>query len=180
VISIPSGLTGAAYERAATAAPPFAESDEIYPDMIARAGWEIDAHIDLTGAYLDSARVTVVAEEQHGEALKEVQGEAEYAARLARRKLLVEILQEGLARRELFVAVNPAAMIEPGREARAIIRATPISRFRLAVARRRSSYCCAISTGWMRRRARSVPGSLASAAKLLRGGQNITPIGSFT
>ena len=72
---------------------------------------EIDAirnrlHIDLTGQYLDSARVTVAAEEEHGEALKQLHGEAEFAARLTRRKLLVAILQEGLARRELFVAVN--------------------------------------------------------------------------
>ena len=98
VISIPPGLTGTAYERAAAAAAPFAESDEEYPAMIARAGWEIDAHIDLTGQYLDCARVTVAAEEENGAALREVHGEEDFAARLARRKLLVAILEEGLAR----------------------------------------------------------------------------------
>jgi len=106
VISIPPGLSGADYERAATAAPPFAESDEEYPALIARAGWEIAEHIDLTGQYLDSARITVAAEEAHGDALRKLHGEEEFTARLARRKLLVTILEEGLARRELFAAVN--------------------------------------------------------------------------
>jgi hypothetical protein len=105
VISMPPGLTGSALMRAVEAAPPFAESAEEYPAMIERAGWEIAEHIDLTGQYLDSARVTVAAEEAHGEALRQVHGEEDYAARLARRKLLVAILEEGLARRELFVAV---------------------------------------------------------------------------
>ena len=101
VISIPPGLTGAAYERAAATAP-FAESDEEYPAMIERAGWKISEHIELTGQYLDSARITVAAEEENGEAIQEVHGDADFAARLARRKLLVVVLEEGLARRELF------------------------------------------------------------------------------
>jgi len=104
VISIPPGLTGATYERAAAAAPPFAESDEEYPAMIERAGWKISEHIELTGQYLDSARITVAAEEENGEAIQEVHGDADFAARLARRKLLVVVLEEGLARRELFAA----------------------------------------------------------------------------
>ena len=103
VISIPPGLTGAAYERAAAAAP-FAESDEEYPAMIERAGWKISEHIELTGQYLDSARITVAAEEENDEAIQEVHGDADFAARLARRKLLVTVLKEGLARRELFAA----------------------------------------------------------------------------
>ena len=104
VISIPPGLLGSDYERAAEAAPPFAASEEEYPAMIERAGWKIDQHIDLNGQYLDSARITVAAEEEHGEALRQLHGEEDYAARLARRKLLVTILEEGLGRRELFVA----------------------------------------------------------------------------
>ncbi len=104
VIFIPAGLTGATYERAATAAPPFAESDEAYPAMVERAGWKITEQIDLTGQYLDSARITVAAEEEHGEALRQVHGEADFAARLERRKLLVAIIEEGLASRELFAA----------------------------------------------------------------------------
>ena len=106
VISIPPGLTGADYERAVEATPPFAESGEEYPAMIERAGWEIEAHIDLNPQYLDSARITVAAEEEHGDALRKLHGEEEFAARLARRKLLVAILEEGLARRELFAAIN--------------------------------------------------------------------------
>lgn len=106
VISIPPGLSGSDYERAVTAAPPFAESDEEYPAMMARAGWEIVEQIDLTGQYLDLARITVAAEQEHGNALRKVHGEEEFTARLARRKLLVTILEEGLARRELFAAVN--------------------------------------------------------------------------
>ena len=107
VISIPPGLSDAAFERAATAAPPFAESDEEYPAMIARAGWEIAEHIDLTGQYLDCARITVAAEEEHGDALRKLHGEEEFTARLAQRKLLVVILEDGLARRELFAAIKP-------------------------------------------------------------------------
>jgi SAM-dependent methyltransferase len=106
VISMPPGLTGSALMRAVEAAPPFAESDEEYPAMIERAGWEIIEHSDLTGQYLDSARVTVAAEEENGEALREVHGEEDFAARLTRRKLLVAILEEGLAKRELFVATH--------------------------------------------------------------------------
>ena len=105
VISIPPGLTGADDERASHAAPPFAESDAPYPEMIESAGWEITEHIDMTGQYLDSARVTVTAEEENGEALRELHGEEDYAARLERRKMLVGVLEDGLARREIFVAV---------------------------------------------------------------------------
>jgi SAM-dependent methyltransferase len=105
VIFVPPGLTGADYERAIEAAPPFAESDEEYPALIARAGWEITGQIDMTGQYLESARVTVAAEEENGAALSKLHGEEEHAARLARRKLLVTVIEDGLARRELFVAV---------------------------------------------------------------------------
>ena len=46
----------------------------------------------------------VAAEEENGEAIQEVHGDADFAARLARRKLLVVVLEEGLARREVFAA----------------------------------------------------------------------------
>ena len=52
------------------------------------------------------ARLTVAAEEEHDAALRQLHGEEEFTARLNRRKLLVTILEEGLARRELFAAVN--------------------------------------------------------------------------
>ena len=105
VISIPPGQTGADYERASHAAPPFAESDAPYAEMIERAGWEITEHIDMTWQYLDSARVTVAAEEENGAALREMHGEEEYGARLERQKTLVTVLEDGLACREIFTAV---------------------------------------------------------------------------
>ena len=108
VISIPPGLSGSDYERAVEAAPPFAESGEEYPAMIKRAGWKIVEHIDLNPQYLESARITVAAEQEHSDALRKLHAEEEFAARLARRKLLVAILEEGLARRELFAAINAA------------------------------------------------------------------------
>lgn len=105
VISIPPGLPGADYERASHAAPPFAESEAPYPEMIERAGWEIAEHIDMTGQYLDSARITVTAEEENGAALRELHGDEDYEARLERRKMLVGVLEDGLACREIFSAV---------------------------------------------------------------------------
>lgn len=104
VISISPGLASADHERAVAAAPPFTDTREEYPAMLDRTGWEITDRIDLTTEFLETSRRMLAEEEAHAGELGELHGADEFAARLARRRSRVGILEDGLLRRELFAA----------------------------------------------------------------------------
>ncbi len=104
VISIPPGLSSTDHARALAAGPPFIDAEEAYPAVIEETGWEITDHLDLTGAFLESSRRMLDEEETHADELGRLHGAEDFAARLNKRRSRVDILGEGLLRRELFAA----------------------------------------------------------------------------
>ncbi len=104
VISIPPGLSLADHGRAVAASPSFTDTQEEYPTMLARTGWEITDHIDLTAEFLALSRRMLEEEESRADELGKLHGADDFAARLIRRRSRVGILENGLLRRELFAA----------------------------------------------------------------------------
>ncbi len=105
VISIPSDLSPADYERAEKTDPPFVETEQAYPAMIREAGWEIVEKIDISDDFLGSTRRILREEEAHGDALTALHGEADYREKLVKRRNRIKSLEQGLLKRELFAAI---------------------------------------------------------------------------
>lgn len=103
-ISITSGLSPAAYERAAAAGPSFKVLDTEYAPMLQQTGWRLTNYIDLTSEYAAAMHHMLREEESRADALVPLFGEAEFADRLARRRRTAQALDENLLRRELFGA----------------------------------------------------------------------------
>jgi len=107
VISIAPGLSGAAYERAAAAGPPFKETGSGYPALLEQTGWQTTRCDDLTAEYARAVHRMLREEEAHASALTRALGEDEFAEVLARRRRTAQALDQGLLRREL-IAAKPA------------------------------------------------------------------------
>ncbi len=105
VIYIPQGLSSAEFQRAKTGGPPFPEADASYPELLARAGWAVGKRRDLTSEYLVSMRQYVRGQQEHWNRFVEAFGIDEATTTLSRRRATVTALEEGLLRRELFLAV---------------------------------------------------------------------------
>lgn len=104
VISIPSNLSPAAYERAEKNDPPFVAAASDYPAMLRETGWTIVEQTDLSADFLDSTRRILAEEESHRDALTELHGAAAYAELLGKRRKRIGLLEQGLLQRELFAA----------------------------------------------------------------------------
>ncbi len=106
VISIASGLPGASYERAVEFGPPFVESALEYPAMLNQSGWEIIDYVDVTVEYAATVRRLLAAWKDRQDRLAELLGAAEFCAMVARRRGGLAAIEDGLLRRELFVATT--------------------------------------------------------------------------
>lgn len=109
VISIAPGLSPTDYQRAADSGPPFVESAVEYPTLLQHAGWKITDHVDLTVEYAATARRLLREEEARADELSELLGAAEFSERVTGRHGTIQVIEEGLLRRELFVADAVAA-----------------------------------------------------------------------
>ncbi len=108
VISITSGLSSADHRRAVEFGPPFVEAPAGYPELLRRTGWETTFHADLSAEFGETVGRVLRAEEARADELSEFLGETEFTERLARRRNKLQVIEEGLLRRELFVATLPA------------------------------------------------------------------------
>ncbi len=106
VISPASGLSPADYARAVEIGPPFVAMAAGYPTMLRQAGWDITEHLDVTAEYGESARRLLRAEEARAEGLSELLGDGAYSEKLAGRRRLIQAIEGGLFRRELFAATT--------------------------------------------------------------------------
>jgi len=104
VISIAPALSAEDYRRAVEAGPLFKETEVGYPAMLEQTGWQVTHHLDLTVEYAAAARHMLREEEARAQPLARLLGEAEFSARLARRRRTVQALERGLLRRELIAA----------------------------------------------------------------------------
>lgn len=108
VILITPGLAKAEYERAADSGPPFVRADGLYPDLLDQAGWDITDHRDLTTDYAKTVAHMLDQLERHADEVDAVFGEDDAAQERARRRATIDVLGEGLLRRELFAVVPRA------------------------------------------------------------------------
>jgi SAM-dependent methyltransferase len=105
VIFISQGLASADYARAVDCGPPVIETAMGYPEMLGEAGWEITTRADLTADFQTSLRHLIDEEEAHGEELRDLLGDADFSAKLARRRRTLAAIEQGLIRRQMFGAV---------------------------------------------------------------------------
>ncbi len=107
VISVTPGLAGGDYRRAVENGPEFIESDIDYPSLLHQTGWTVLDYQDITLDYVASCSRQLRADEERKDALTTLIGATELGERLADWRSKLSVLNEGLLRRELFVA-SPA------------------------------------------------------------------------
>ena len=105
VISIQAGLSEEDYARAAANGPDFIETDRGYVSLLEDTGWLIVDRQDLTRAYRDACSRQIQADTAHSKDLANLLGQQELSARLTRWCEKFAAIEDGLFRRELFVAV---------------------------------------------------------------------------
>ena len=72
--------------------------------MVEEAGWDLIEVVDVTGEYEETARRDRQAYKSRAEKVTEVLGKHALAERLTWRHEYIQAIEEGLLRRELFVA----------------------------------------------------------------------------
>lgn len=98
------GLTGPRARRAIAAGPPDCRLRSSYPSLLRSAGYvEIEEH-DLTRPYRTTAVHKLAETERMADDLIDVLGGQEFDEALARRRLAVAAIGDGLLRRSRFVA----------------------------------------------------------------------------
>ena len=107
VISIAPGLSEAGHETALTNGPPYIETDAPYAALLEQADWQVADCFDITEDFVRTVRCVVDAQKAHETQLRELLGEAETAARMARMKDRLAAREAGVHLRELYV-VTPA------------------------------------------------------------------------
>ncbi len=105
VISITPDLDPKAYRRAIENGPEFIETDTGYNDLLDITGWEIIKREDISLAFAESVMRQLEADELFVEGLKTLFNAGEISARLADWRSKLSAIQDGLLRREYFVAV---------------------------------------------------------------------------
>jgi len=106
VISIASDLSSAGYQRAVKFGPPFVESALEYTTLLDQSGWQITDYVDVTSEYAATVRRLLAAWEEREDALAELRGAAEFSAMVVRRRGGLAAIEDGLLKRELFVATT--------------------------------------------------------------------------
>ncbi|MFQ5970862.1 MAG: methyltransferase domain-containing protein [Alphaproteobacteria bacterium] len=109
VLWVPPDLAPADYERGVGFGPEFVKTAVDYPTMLGQTGWKITDRIDLRAEFLKTARDLVREEEARADRLTELLGEEEYAEQRAKRRMDLQLIEEGLLRRDLFVATTASA-----------------------------------------------------------------------
>lgn len=104
VVWITPGLSPADYRRALLHAPEFGEVESDYPTLLGQTGWTVRASHDLTDGYAASARGFMRADQEFEQDLEALLGAAEYADRQSGWRSELGAIEEGLLRRDLFVA----------------------------------------------------------------------------
>jgi ubiquinone/menaquinone biosynthesis C-methylase UbiE len=105
VISIAPHLSLQEYRRAVADGPEFVESETDYPTLLRQTGWNIVECHDITLHYGASCRRQLQADTEHKDELESLISISEFAERRADWRSQIVAIDDGLLRRELFVAV---------------------------------------------------------------------------
>jgi len=103
VIYITPGLDKIDYERAVLNSPDFIQTDGEYETMLRECGWHIEEQIDLSEDYQETCRLQIEADDLHREELIKLVGEKQALDRMSNWKSKLEVIEEGLVKRDLFV-----------------------------------------------------------------------------
>ena len=104
VIWITPGLSRDDHRRALEGAPEFGESETDYPTLLGQTGWAVNECLDVTEGYADSIRRFIRADGEFKDQLEALIGTTEFAERQAGWRSELHAVEEGLLRRDLFVA----------------------------------------------------------------------------
>jgi ubiquinone/menaquinone biosynthesis C-methylase UbiE len=102
VISVTPGLSAADEARACDAGPQFISTDSDYSDMLVEADWEISQTTDLTPQFRTSTEGFLVADEANKAEFIDLLGEENWLWRQSKNAGLIEVIDEGLLRRDLY------------------------------------------------------------------------------
>ena len=103
VIYITPGLDKPAHERAVLNSPDFIQADTRYETMLRECGWHIDDQIELSKEYQETCRLQIEADDLHQQELIKLLGEKQALDRMSNWKSKLEVIKEGLVKRDLFV-----------------------------------------------------------------------------
>lgn len=107
-IFVPPGLTDRDRRRAARAGPPAVASPSTYPSLLRSAGFvELD-EVDVTAAYLDTARAWLRHGQEFEAELAALEPNGAFTDKLTRRRAAIAAIEAGLLRRSLFFGARPA------------------------------------------------------------------------
>lgn len=109
VISIASSLSPDKYRRAVENGPEFIESEADYPTLLGQTDWAIVDRQDITLDYAASCGRQLQADKNRKDTLEALIGGSEFAERQAGWRSKLTAIDDGLLRRELFVAVPDRA-----------------------------------------------------------------------
>jgi ubiquinone/menaquinone biosynthesis C-methylase UbiE len=104
VIWITPGLSPEDYRRALDYAPEFGEVEAAYPTLLRQTGWVVAESFNVTEVYAATVRDFMRADAVLADELKALLGAAEFAERQAGWQTQLKGLEDGLVRRDLFVA----------------------------------------------------------------------------
>ncbi len=107
-IHIPPGLTPQDHRRAVRVGPPAVAATRAYPALLRAAGFAELGEVDLTAAYLATARAWYRHGLEFQTELAALHPPGEFADRLARRRAAIAAIEAGLLRRSLFLARRSA------------------------------------------------------------------------
>ncbi len=109
VIWITPGLSRDDHRRALEGAPEFGESETDYPTLLGQTGWAVNECLDVTEGYADSIRRFIRADGEFKDQLEALIGTTEFAERQAGWRSELRAVEQGLLRRDLFVATPTLA-----------------------------------------------------------------------
>ena len=104
VIGIAPGLSRADHGRGVAAAPEFGETETYYQTLLRQTGWTVAEVVDVTEGYADTNRRFMRADGEFQDQMEALIGAAEFAERQAGWRSELGAVEEGLLRRERFVA----------------------------------------------------------------------------
>lgn len=107
-IFVPPGLSDRDHRRGLRSGPPAVATSSDYRSLLRSAGFAELGEIDVTGAYLDTARGWVRHGQESETELAAGEPPGAFADKLARRRAAIAAIEAGQLQRSLFLGTRPA------------------------------------------------------------------------
>lgn len=107
-IFVPPGLTDRDRRRAARSGPPTVATPSTYRSLLCSARFVELNEVDVTAAYLDTARAWLRHGQEFEVELTAREPPGAFADKLAHRRAAITAIEAGLLRRSLFLGTRPS------------------------------------------------------------------------